>query len=391
MDKDTTQHVLHQLPQRFLVAGSPINYDLRSRNNVLLIKRGSVIRDVDQINAILKTGPCVNAEDAFRLGIIDTLDAPSNILVSAQTKIHVDKKETRPFDVIAECITKTQILYTQNGFFAQRVESISAEIIKISESCPEAVAAAVFLIPFKSYTAAHAVHCGIYSVIVGRELGLQTAEIEALVQASLLMNISQSKLQDKLFNHNQPITPYIRTQLDQHPQQSASHAKENGIEDPVVLRIVEQHHEKPDGSGYPRKLVENKIHKLAIILHILDVALAKITHRSYRKPMAPKKALGTLLVSYKDQYCQEIIKYLIKAVGVYPSGTIVKLASGETAVITNKSHQHLEMWSVFNPSGLAYVTPLRRRIELNKQHELQVVPYTDINKIVNLNILFGYG
>lgn len=382
---------LYELPLNLLAVGAPLNYDLRSRNDVLLIKKGFAIKDTEQIEAILKAGPCVGPEDAFKLGLIETLEATPTPVFMPNIKHKPSKKDLRPFDTVAEWITKTNLLYGQQLSLAHRVESISEDILKHVSIFPEAASAAIFLVPFKQYTAAHAVHCAIYCAIIAEQQGVAEMDRLALIKAALLMNISIARLQDTLFSVSQSIAHNCREKLNQHPELSATLAKEHGIDCELTLTIIRQHHEKPDGTGYPSQLVENKIHQLSKILHIVDIILAKITHRVYRKPIAPKKALGSMLATYKDLESQKVIKYLIKSLGVYPPGTVVRNAEGETLIISQKSDVFIEMWAVFRSDGMAIPSPLKRRIDLSRQHELHVVPYTDINKIINLNALFGYG
>lgn len=382
---------LYDLPSTYLSVGTPLHYDLRSRNDVLLIKKGFAIKDAEQIEAILKAGPCVNPEDAFKLGLIESLEATTPPINIPTVKRKPSKKDLRPFDAVSEWITKTNLLYGQQLALAHRVESISEDILKNVSLFPEAASAAIFLVPFKQYTAAHAVHCAIYCAIIAEQQNVPEMDRLALIKAALLMNISIARLQDTLFSVRQTIAHNCREKLNQHPELSAAIAEEHGIQCPLTLTIIRQHHEKPDGSGYPSQLVENKLHQLSKILHIVDIILAKITHRVYRKPIAPKKALGSMLATYKDLDSQTVIKYLIKSLGIYPPGTVVRNAEGETLIISHKSDVFIDMWAVFRADGMAMASPLKRRIEMSRQHELQVVPYTDINKIINLNALFGYG
>jgi HD-GYP domain-containing protein (c-di-GMP phosphodiesterase class II) len=381
---------LFTVPSRYLTVGEPIAYDLRSPNDVLLLSKGQVISGGEQINAILKIGPCVNAEDAFKLGLITIeelqgpQESPSLPVKPSKPTVH------RPFDLVAEWYAKTDVLYSQHLELAKRVESIAQSIYDAVSICPQPLCAGIFLVPFKKYTSAHAVHCAIVITMTALALKIPENDTVSILKAALLMNIGNAKLQDSLFEHNKVLNPSCKAIIKQHPLVSHNIAKTHGVLDELTLRIILEHHEQPDGTGYPQQLVENKIHYYSKILHIVDILLAKMTHRSYRKAMAIRKAMGTLLNAYADQDSIQIIQSVIKAVGLYPPGTALKLPSGEVAIVTYRHDNMLETWAVLKDSGERLAIPLKRKIDLHSISDLSITYSTPLIKFINPHQLFGF-
>ena len=382
---------LFTVPTRYLTVGEPIGYDLRSPNDVLLLSKGQVIHGADQVDAILKIGPCVNAEDAFKLGLISIEQLQNNPDTPEPLSTKPQKQTVhRPFDLVAEWYTKTDVLYTQHLQLAKRVESIAQSIYDSVSICPQPLSAGIFLVPFKKYTSAHAVHCAILIAMVAPLLKHTPQDILSLIKAALLMNIGNAKLQDSLFEHNKVLSPSCREIIQNHPLVSHNISRTHGIDDELTLRIILEHHEKPNGTGYPKQLVENKIHYLSKVLHIVDILLAKMTHRSYRKAMAIRKAMGTLLQAYSDPDSIQIIQTVIKTMGLYPSGSAIKLASGEVAIVAYRQDNWLETWAILKESGERLSIPLKRKVDLSSSPELAVSYSTPLIKFINPHQLFGF-
>ncbi|MDF2650507.1 MAG: rpfG 5 [Paenibacillus sp.] len=96
-----------------------------------------------------------------------------------------------------------------------------------------------------------------------------------------------------------------------------------------------QHHEKLDGSGYPRKLKGNEIHPYAKVMAVADVFDALTSTRSYRKAMLPHEAMEILFVGTHTHFEHNLIQTFQASIASYPIGVSVKLNTGETAVVAS--------------------------------------------------------
>jgi HD-GYP domain-containing protein (c-di-GMP phosphodiesterase class II) len=106
---------------------------------------------------------------------------------------------------------------------------------------------------------------------------------------------------------------------------------------PVVMEIISQHHERLDGSGYPRGLVEASIGTAGRLAGIIDVYDAMISDRPHRNGQEPAAVIRYLLDHSGRQFDRELVHLLIKIVGIYPIGSMVQLTSGRFGVVINQS------------------------------------------------------
>lgn len=101
-----------------------------------------------------------------------------------------------------------------------------------------------------------------------------------------------------------------------------------------VCRVVVEHHERCDGSGYPRKLKAQDISPLAQIVGIVDLYDKMVSRRGGRPAMIPHDAVRQLfLVGERGQYPKPLVEAVIRSIGVYPVGSLVRLNTGEQAVV----------------------------------------------------------
>jgi len=100
--------------------------------------------------------------------------------------------------------------------------------------------------------------------------------------------------------------------------------------------MIEYHHERHDGSGYPKGLKGDQIPIFARIAAIVDCYDAITSHRSYAKALPPSMAIK-MLYEWRDvDFQAELVEEFIQAVGIYPAGTLVELSSGEVGVVLSE-------------------------------------------------------
>jgi len=97
---------------------------------------------------------------------------------------------------------------------------------------------------------------------------------------------------------------------------------------------VRAHHEHLDGSGYPARLSGEAIPTAARILRLADVYCAKVGRRDYRPAHTPEAAFRGLFGSERLRLDMPLAAHLLRRLGLYPPGTLVRLANRETAVVT---------------------------------------------------------
>lgn len=185
---------------------------------------------------------------------------------------------------------------------------------------------------FALYALTHGLHCAVLGWLTARQLGWPGERALCMVKAALTMNVAMAELQAVMAEQRDPPSKRQLEQIRAHPQASAALLRQAGVADADWLAAVEDHHERPDGGGYPRGTVE--VSDLAALLRAADVFMAKISPRAMRAAMTPQLAARQL---FQQDGGAPLATALIRAVGVYPPGSLVALASGEVGAVTHRA------------------------------------------------------
>lgn len=185
---------------------------------------------------------------------------------------------------------------------------------------------------FALYPLAHSLHAAVLCLLAARQAGWPAQRQQSVVGAALSMNVSMVDLQAHMAEQDTPPTKAQFDVIRGHPQLGVTLLQAAGINDADWLRAVAEHHERADGSGYPRGLAE--VCDEARMLRMADVYMAKITPRAQRQPLVPLQASRQL---FQQEPGSPLAMALIKAVGVHPPGCLVQLKSGEVAVVKQRA------------------------------------------------------
>lgn len=185
-----------------------------------------------------------------------------------------------------------------------------------------------------SYSYNHSIRCAILAAVFGRHLGLPTDVLENLVTGVLVMDIGNARLPRKLLATNeQELDAADRRAVREHVQHSLDILEKcDGIND-QILGVVQYHHERHDGSGYPHGLQGTQIPLLARIAGIVDTYDAISSPRPWAEARNATETVS-LLYAERDQAFQgSLVEQFIQSIGVYPTGTIVEMSNQEVGVV----------------------------------------------------------
>ena len=192
---------------------------------------------------------------------------------------------------------------------------------------------------FDEYTYTHSINVSILAVLLGKHLGLDKPELLTLGLAGLYHDVGKALLPASILNKPGALTESEFEAVKSHPH--SGHRllrKQPGIE-PEVLRAVLEHHERHDGSGYPRGLTGDSIAPFSRIVAVVDVYDALTSKRVYKGAMIPAKALGMMFQWRGKQFAEEDIDRFIRCLGVFPVGSFVRLSGGEFGIVASANAQ----------------------------------------------------
>lgn len=163
------------------------------------------------------------------------------------------------------------------------------------------------------YTYTHSINVCIYAVGIGQKLGLDKETLRTLAEASLLHDVGKTEIDEDIINKDGKLTEQEFEAIKRHPTFAREILKANGETDERILDVVEQHHEKLNGEGYPRHLDKAHITKLAQIVTIADIFDALTTERSYKKAMNSFEAFSLMRTRMGNEINMDILKEFIKS------------------------------------------------------------------------------
>ena len=150
-------------------------------------------------------------------------------------------------------------------------------------------------------------------------------------------------------------------QVRSHPVHSAEQLAAMGVTDALWLQLVQQHHERCDGSGYPHGLRGDAILPGARLLAVADSYAAMVTPRANRTGQLPRDALRALFLERSRLYEDALVQLSIKTLTMHPPGTLARLANGALAVVRSRQKHDapLDLWSLYDSNGMPVMRPQR--------------------------------
>lgn len=182
-------------------------------------------------------------------------------------------------------------------------------------------------------TYAHGVRVALYMISLGRHLGLPRSEMAHLGVVGMLADVGKIKLPRALLEKPGMLNPAEYAIVKEHVRLGIeSLTKRDSLTEEVRIGI-EQHHERLDGSGYPRGLAGDEISLYGRIAGIADCFGALISSRPYANAQAPQDALMNLYQWAGTWFNEALVENFVQSIGVFPVGSLVELNNGEIAVV----------------------------------------------------------
>lgn len=157
-----------------------------------------------------------------------------------------------------------------------------------------AIKAMLDVTTYDYYTYTHCVNVFLYAVGFGRYLNLDKEKLQLLGKAALLHDLGKKDIPNKIVNKQGALTDDEFEIMKHHPTYGVEILKQSGETNKILFDIIEQHHEKLDGSGYPKKLIKDEINYYSQIVTIADIFDALTTKRSYKDALSSYDALDIM-------------------------------------------------------------------------------------------------
>ena len=343
---------LVQVIDESIAIGQPLPFSLRDQNGTLLARKGYVLVSRDDLEAVRGRG------NGFYVDVSES-EQHQKAFVG---KLHELVRSERPLGKIAKATLTTSDLAAPprnralgdeldwldlqvqgnrllrdlaGAHFTDELDRLHKRLMQQTERNPDGALFALFHLAaseIQLYSATHSMLVSVMCALAARDvLGWAPHLVDSVCKAALTMNIAMTELQDRLAAQNEPPTHAQREQIDEHPGRSQALLIGFGMHDALCLEAVRSHHATGPGPLSARTMGQ----RMARLLQRADKFAAHLSPRSSRRPDSAATAMQAVYFD-EQRAIDEAGAALIKAVGVYSPGALVRLANGETGVVVRR-------------------------------------------------------
>jgi HD-GYP domain-containing protein (c-di-GMP phosphodiesterase class II) len=222
------------------------------------------------------------------------------------------------------------------SFEVERVEEIVDDMVDSIVRNPDALMWVARLREQDIATYGHGLQVSVYLTSFGRHLGFPKLQLSQLAQIGLLLDIGKIKLPKELLEKQGRLTPEEFEEAKGHVELGLQILSQSDISR-EILEAIAQHHERMNGSGYPKGLVGNEIGVFGRMAGIVDCFAALTNHRPYAAASSSYEALRSITGWAGEFFHEPLVQQFVSSVGVFPVGSLIELSSGEVAVVVEHS------------------------------------------------------
>jgi HD-GYP domain-containing protein (c-di-GMP phosphodiesterase class II) len=260
--------------------------------------------------------------------------SPEVYLDSVETANETFHAQTSIDDAIAIMQPIVEKVITTGKLQIDQIEAAVSPLVSSVLRNKDAVAALLRMRNLDDYTYSHCISNAVWAAVLGRHLGFKTHQINKLALGCALVDIGKVTIPKELLVKPDKLTESEWGVMHGHVQAGVDILEQSSVDDRDVITMITMHHERIDGSGYPNGLVGKAIPAYGQIAGIIDTYDAMITERPYAEAMSSYQAVHTLHDHAGELFQADLVEHLTQAIGVFPTGTLVELNTGEVGVVT---------------------------------------------------------
>ncbi len=366
-DQTTHQDDRIRVRQGEIAVGRPLLWDVYDDRGQLLLSRGYVLVNERQRQRLLREGL---RSTAWPSGEKTGAEATRLLEASGNPFLTIDQLTLRLEGILDAIRQQSTTIAPQ-----QRIRKLGRAIQALCDYDADASLGAAHLKHDTSYPFRHSIHTALLCELVARRLNWPPLTRLSVICAALSCNVAMTELQAELIDHAGPLSDMQWDAIQAHPLQGHDMLLSAGVSDPLWLQIVIQHHERLNGRGYPAGSRGDAILPEARLLGLADRYHAMVTGRSYRAGMLVKNALRRIFLDLGQEVGSRLAQMFIKELGIYPPGSIVRLANGEKAVVIRRKGELAGpmLACIANAKSQHYARPLHRDSSEQEQFSIRDV------------------
>lgn len=241
-------------------------------------------------------------------------------------------------DDVYRVLRETRLAIDNHGSIdVGRIDELVGEMASGVQRNPDALLWLSRLKRTDQYAYDHAVNVSVHAMVFARFVGLSGAEVRQLGMAGLLQDIGKVQIDYEVLSKPGPLSDTEFEHVKAHVRNTVNLLRAHKDFDAAVLAIIAAHHERYDGTGYPRGLAGMSIPLAAEMAGIVDSYCAMTRERVYRGAVSSQRAMETLNQLRDTQFRETLVDQFLQCIGLYPIGTLVELNSGEVGVVIQQN------------------------------------------------------
>lgn len=185
-----------------------------------------------------------------------------------------------------------------------------------------------------------AINVAVYLLAFGRYLGLARDELSELGLGGLLLDVGKLKLPSELLEKKTTYTPAEHSLFKGHVAFSESMVQNIPGVTTKVSDMISQHHERENGSGYPKGLQSRQLSTFGKMAAIVDCFEELVIEHSYARPLPPHEALQLIQAWGGRFFHHALVEHFIQCTGVYPVGSLVELTTGAVGIVVSQNRKN---------------------------------------------------
>ena len=223
-----------------------------------------------------------------------------------------------------------------NAIEAGECVALVDDVVESINRNPDALLSLARLKNADEYTYLHSVAVCALMVALGRQLGLDDAQCREAGMAGMLHDLGKAAMPQDVLNKPGKLTAEEFAIIKQHPVRGYEMLLAGADVSEGVMDVCHHHHERVDGTGYPHGLTADGISLLARMGAVCDVYDAVTSDRPYKAGWDPAHALAQM-ATWKGHFDTTIFQSFVKSIGIYPTGSLVRMRSGRLAVVLDQN------------------------------------------------------
>jgi len=247
------------------------------------------------------------------------------------------------------------------------IEGVVNDLIDVISTDPTGLVHIDGLKHYDDYTYHHSLSVAMLCVATGQALGLGSDELFRLGRAAMMHDIGKQSIPIEIINKKSDLTDTEFEAIKKHAIMGAISLKNNEIGDIELWNAVMYHHEKVNGTGYPKGLRAEDIPMFSKIISIADVYDALTSYRAYRAPLLPSEAFEIIRKGIGVSYEYKIANAFFSKLELYPLNTIVELSDSRLGIVvdTDNVFRMRPIIRIWGSTEIVYLAaPMNRKIEI---------------------------